>query len=142
MNTDEDFVCSAAEREAQVVAYRAGRGERVPSPQLLAQGASRELEHRGELRCLGRPESLDAAQVGDLGAEQAGEALEAPDQLARKLHGALATDAWAQAHGHQLGVGQSSRTLCQQPLARPFLRRPVSDAQGDASEIPLECLYH
>src|SRR6266704_5776469 len=43
---DEDFLFAPREREAQIVAHRPRRGERVARGDLLLQGTSRELERR------------------------------------------------------------------------------------------------
>src|SRR6266704_1908431 len=43
---DEDFLFAPGEREAQIIAHRPRRGERVARGDLLLQGASRELDRR------------------------------------------------------------------------------------------------
>ncbi len=69
---DEYLVLPRAQREAQVVAHRAGRGEGASRAHFLAQAAAGHFEHRSELRALGRAEALH--RCGALCMQQAGEA--------------------------------------------------------------------
>src|SRR6185503_20817224 len=97
-------------------------GEGVAGVQVFLQAAAHELHRRLELRALGGPETLHADQIR---ADQAGDALEAREQVAPKLDRALARQAGPEDHGQQLRVAQAARAARKQALARPFRSWPV-----------------
>ena len=95
------------------------RIEQRPRAELGGDRAARELEHRRDLGALGRAEALDPLQLLGLGAQQAGEAAEAAEQLLGELKDAGADQAGAQQQRDQLGVGERRRPQGEQLFARP-----------------------
>lgn len=98
---DEDFMLAARDREPQIVAHRARRGEGAGRAHAVLQAAAREFHRRLELRALRGPEALDVAEVR---CEQSGDVPEPLQQVTAELHGALAGQAGAQDHREQLRV--------------------------------------
>ena len=131
---EEDFVRQAGQMQAQIVAHRAGRREGRALPDFLAERAPRHFEHRLQLRVLGRPHAGHRREFAAARREQAGQAAEAGDQLARQIDRAFAGHPDAQENGQQFGVRQGARTLRQQALAGAFVGRPIGD-RHDVSQV-------
>ena len=89
-------MAKAAQAQAQVIAYRARRIECVVVLHVFAQGAPRHLQHRLQLRVLGRPHAGKGAEFGLRGVEQPGEPAEMQQQVARQIDRAFSRHAHAQ----------------------------------------------
>jgi hypothetical protein len=121
-----------------------GECEHLALAQLLGQRAARQLQHGHEFSALGRPQALDALQVGGAGVQQPGDAAKAArglatgevlcgglQQLLRQLQHAFAHDAGAQQDGQQLRIGQRGGPARQELFARLRVGRKVFERHGD-----------
>ncbi|MBS1242521.1 MAG: hypothetical protein H6R44_276 [Nitrospirae bacterium] len=90
-----------------------------------ADSTPAELHCRLDLRCLGGTDPLDPAELMDPRAGNAREAAEPFQELAPKVNGRAAALARPEDDTKELGVGQSVRSLLQEPLPRPLIFRPV-----------------
>ena len=75
--------------------------------------APRHLQHRLQLRVLGRPQAEVLAEASQIGFEQRPQAAEFAQQIARQIHRTLAGHPGAQKDRQQFGIGQCRRALLQ-----------------------------
>src|SRR6266568_2359173 len=127
---DEDFLLAPGKREAQIIAHRPRRGERVARGDLLLQGASRELQRRLELRELGAAQARCFREASGSGFEERRHRPEAPEQLPRNIDRAFPLDAGAKQDREQLGIREGTGAEREQPLARALLQGPIGDRHG------------
>src|SRR5712692_7171161 len=127
---DEDFLFAPREREAQIIAYRPRRGERVARRDLFLQRAARELQRRLELRELGAAQARCFREIVGPGLEQRRDRAEAPEQLPRNVDRAFPLDAGAKQDREQLGIRERPGAERKQPLARALQQGPVGNRHG------------
>ncbi len=121
----EDLVFASGERQAQVVADRARRGQRVARRHLLLESAACQLQRGLQLRELGAAQTGYFPEPRGSRLEQGRDRAETPEKLPRQVHRAHSLHAGAKQDREQLGVGEGGGTLGEQALARPLLQRPV-----------------
>ncbi len=92
------------QRQAQIVSYLARRRKERVALHVFLQCPARELEHRLQLRVLGRTKAADFGQRRRIRSEQAIEPAEARQRVAPKIDRRSSGRAGAQEHCEQFGV--------------------------------------
>ncbi|MCY1292348.1 hypothetical protein D9M70_415690 [compost metagenome] len=86
------------------------------------------LQHRLQLRELGRPETEVLGEILQIGFEQRAQAAEVVEQVAGQVHGAAASDPGTQENGEEFGVAEGGRAQFEKLLPRALRCGPITDA--------------
>src|SRR6266513_1015740 len=126
----EGFLFAPSEREAQVIAHRSRRRQRISRGDFLPERTARQLEGCLELRELGSPQTRRLREVRGSCVEQATDGAEAPQELACEVDRTLSLDAGTKQDCEQLRVRERGGAESEQAFAWTFLNGPVCYRHG------------